>query len=297
MCQRRYGDGSAERIASVTRRRIPGKIGCGPHAWRAIWWYGHVGGSSSSDSDREEGLRRRIADLERALSLRDEFIATLGHELRNPLSPVYLQLGHVIDTLAEGEGAPDRAGLLGKLEGLRARFEAFLASLDRLLEASRPGGSLALEFERIDLVQVVREVCSGMQSQLDAARSELVFEVTGPVCGLWDRLRLQQIAWNLLSNAVRYGAGAPIHVAVAGGDDRASLVVRDHGIGIADEDQARIFEPYERGAGKRPAGGFGLGLWIVRRLTAAMGGTIDVESRPGEGATFTVTLPARGDTD
>ena len=250
---------------------------------------GIVGGPSSSDSDREEELRRRIAELERALWLRDEFIATLGHELRNPLSPVYLQLRHIIDSLAEG--APDPAWLLGKLEGLHTRFESFLASLDRLIEASRPGGSLALELEPIDLVQVVREVCTGMQSQLEAAHSELVIDARGPVLGLWDRLRLQQITWNLLSNAVRYGAGAPIHVAVAGGDDRASLVVRDHGIGIADEDQVRIFEPYEQGAGKRPAGGFGLGLWIVRRLTAAMGGTIDVESRPGEGATFTVTLP------
>ena len=229
--------------------------------------------------------------------LRDQLIATLGHELRNPLSPVYLQLGHIIDTVAEGEGTPDRAWLLGKLDNLRTRFEGFLASLDRLLEASRPGGSLSLDLERIDLAQVVREVCAGMQSQLDAARSELVIEVSGPVLGVWDRLRLQQIAWNLIANAVRYGAGAPIHVAVAGGGEQASLVVKDHGIGIADEDQARIFEPYERASGIKPDGGFGLGLWIVRSLTTAMGGTIDVVSRPGEGATFTVTLPAIEETD
>lgn len=258
-------------------------------------------GRSSSSSDpglAEDELRRRIAELERALALREEVIATLGHELRNPLSPVYLQLGHLIDTLGEGDGAPDRAWLLGKLENMRTRFEAFLASLDRLLDASRPGGSLSLDLERIDLGQLVREVCTGMQSQLEAARSELVFEVQGPVLGVWDRLRLQQIAWNLLSNAVRYGAGAPIHVVVAGTEQHASLVVRDRGVGIAHEDQARIFEPYERGSiGRRSAGGFGLGLWIVRRLTAAMGGTIAVESRPGEGATFTVILPSLGDPD
>jgi signal transduction histidine kinase len=259
---------------------------------------GNVGGSSSSVTELEERLRQRIAELERAVAVRDEVIATLGHELRNPLSPVYLQLGHLIDTLAEDPAAaPDRAWLLAKLEGLRTRFEAFLSSLDRLLEASRPGGSLSLELERVDLGQLVRDVCAGMQSQLDAARSELVIEVTGPVHGNWDRLRLQQIAWNLLSNAVRYGAGSPIHVVVASEEDRASLVVRDQGIGISDEDQTRIFEAYERGAGVRPAGGFGLGLWIVRRLAAAMGGTIAVESQPGQGATFTVTLPALGESD
>jgi len=259
-----------------------------------------LGGPSVLDSDpTEDELRRRIAELERALALRDEVIATLGHELRNPLSPVYLQLGHLIDTIAEAPGAaPDPAWLLGKLESVRARFEIFLASLDRLLEASRPGGPLPLDLEQVDLGQVVRDVCAEMESQLRAARSELVVQVTGPVTGQWDRLRLQQIARNLLSNAVRYGAGAPIHVVVTGGNDNASLVVRDHGIGIAGEDQDRIFERYERGStGQRAASGFGLGLWIVRRLTAAMGGTIAVDSRPGEGATFTVTLPAPGDRD
>jgi two-component system, OmpR family, sensor kinase len=255
----------------------------------------HVGGSAHSDRELE-GLRRRVAELERALAVRDEVIATLGHELRNPLSPVYLLLVHLIDTL-EGSGAPpDRDWLLGKLENLRTRFESFLATLDRLLEAARPGGALSLELEPFDLGQVVHDVCAGMQSQMHAARSELVMSVSGPVAGIWDRLRVQQIVWNLLSNAIRYGAGAPIHVRVASEADHASLVVKDHGIGIADEDRARIFEPYQRGAGgKTSAGGFGIGLWIVRRLTDAMGGTIAVESRPGEGSTFTVTLPAAGD--
>lgn len=255
-----------------------------------------MGGPSQSDSSDAESLGRRIAELERALSLRDEVIATLGHELRNPLSPVYLQLGHIIETLEQGTGAPDREWLLAKLQGLRTRFESFLATLDRLLEAARPGGALSLQLERFDLGQVVGEVCAGMQSQLDAARSQLVFTVSGPVSGVWDRLRVEQIVWNLLANAVRYGAGGPIHVEVASRSEHAALVVKDHGIGIPDEDQARIFEPYERGAGGvKSAGGFGLGLWIVRRLTDAMGGTIAVQSRPGEGATFTVTLPALGD--
>ncbi len=258
---------------------------------------GNVGdSSSSSDSDLEaRELRKRIADLERALALRDQVIATLGHELRNPLAPVTLQIAHLIETLEQS--APDRRWLLARLERLSGRFDAFVASLDRLLEASGPGGALSLDLERIDLAQVVREVCAGMESQLEAASSELVFEVSGPpVCGLWDRLRLQQITWNLLSNAVRYGAGSPIHVSVASAEDRASLVVRDHGVGISDEDQARIFEAYERGSNKA-AGGFGLGLWIVRRLTTAMGGTIAVDSRPGEGSTFTVTLPAAGEAE
>ena len=258
---------------------------------------GNVGGSSSNQSQVAE-LRKRIAELERALAVRDQVIATLGHELRNPLSPVYLQLVHLLDLVGDPQAEPpDRDWLLAKLGGVKARFESFLATLDRLLEASSPGGALALELEPIDLVQVVREVCTGMQGQLEAARSELHLEVTGPVCGVWDRLRIQQIAWNLLSNAVRYGAGSPIHVAIESGEDRASLVVRDQGIGIAAEDLVRIFEPYQRATGVKTHGGFGLGLWIVQRLASAMGGTVAVHSSPGQGATFTVTLPVPGESD
>jgi signal transduction histidine kinase len=109
--------------------------------------------------------------------------------------------------------------------------------------------------------------------------------------GGWDRLRLEQITTNLLSNAIKYGPGKPIEITLAGDEQRATLRVRDQGIGIAAEDHGRIFERFERAVSPRRYGGFGLGLWIVRRVADALGGTIDVESRPGAGATFTVTLP------
>jgi signal transduction histidine kinase len=254
--------------------------------------------SSSADesSTREWALEQRVAELERALVVRDEVIATLGHELRNPLSPVYFQLSGVIDLIDAGT-PPEPEWMKARLVDMRRRFRAFLATLDRLLEASSPGGALDLQLEEVDLAHVVREVCAGMQGQLEAARTELRLAAHGPVRGLWDRVRVQQIAWNLISNAVRYGAGTPIDVVVDRDDDRASLVVRDQGIGIAPEDLVRIFERYERADENRRAGGFGLGLWIVRRLTSAMGGTIAVDSRPGEGATFTVTLPGSPDPD
>ena len=109
--------------------------------------------------------------------------------------------------------------------------------------------------------------------------------------GRWDAGRLHQILDNLLSNAVKYGRNKPIEVIVSALADKARLEVRDQGIGVAAEDQARIFERFERAASDRHFAGFGLGLWIVRRIVEAMGGRISVTSEPGVGSVFQVDLP------
>ena len=96
---------------------------------------------------------------------------------------------------------------------------------------------------------------------------------------------------NLVGNAIKYGKGAPIEVRVKRVGDLASVIVADHGIGIAAEDQPRIFQRFERAVSSRKFGGLGLGLWITSQLVEAHRGTIEVASEPGKGATFTVTLP------
>ena len=111
------------------------------------------------------------------------------------------------------------------------------------------------------------------------------------VFGLLDQLAVEQIADNLLSNAVKYGAGEPIEVSLVRHGTVARLTVQDHGIGITQEDQARIFGAFERAVTRREQGGFGIGLWVVRQLVDAMHGEVLVTSRPAEGSTFTVTLP------
>ena len=111
------------------------------------------------------------------------------------------------------------------------------------------------------------------------------------VRGYWDRLRVSQVVTNLLSNAVKYGRERPVDVRVRRGEGRAVLEVEDRGIGVAAEDQERIFGRFERAVSARHFAGLGLGLWIVRQLVEAHGGTIRVKSVPGEGATFTVALP------
>jgi signal transduction histidine kinase len=110
--------------------------------------------------------------------------------------------------------------------------------------------------------------------------------------GSWDRLRVEQVFRNLLSNAIRFGAGRPIEIAVDADHDFVRVSIRDHGIGIAPDQQSKIFERFERG-GEQRSGGFGIGLWIVRNICVAMGGAVSVESTLGEGACFTVMLPRR----
>jgi signal transduction histidine kinase len=112
--------------------------------------------------------------------------------------------------------------------------------------------------------------------------------------GRWDRLRVEQVLMNLLSNAFKYGSGQPIDVVVTSDGTTAKLTVTDHGIGIAAVDQRRIFDRFERASSAIHFGGLGLGLFITRQIVEALGGTIGVTSELGEGSTFTVELPLSG---
>ncbi len=165
--------------------------------------------------------------------------------------------------------------------------------VDGLLDVSRMRmGRLKLERQRFDLAALVRDVASRLEADAARAGCSLLVAAAAPVLGSWDPLRIEQIVTNLLSNAVKYAGSAPIEVAVESDARMARLVVRDRGVGIAPEDQRRIFERFERGASPRGArGGLGLGLYITRQIVEAHGGSIRVASRPGEGTIFVVELP------
>jgi signal transduction histidine kinase len=143
------------------------------------------------------------------------------------------------------------------------------------------------------MVGLVRSVVARLNEQALRAGSPIRATLRGKLCGTWDRFRVEQLVTNLLTNAIKYGAGKPVEVAVEEEGEHAVLRVRDHGIGIAAEDQARIFERFERAVSNRHYGGLGLGLWIARQVVEASEGTLAVESTPGEGSCFTVRLPTR----
>jgi signal transduction histidine kinase len=240
----------------------------------------------------DRALLEQIHVLKRELRIRDEFISAVGHELRNPVSPVFL----IIDRLRNALSGPSEtvavSAVLPHVENLGRRLLRFLDTLNRLLDISRlSAGRPDLVLDRVDLCEVAREVANGFEGELTASRSRLALDLQGSVVGTWDPVRLQQIIANLLSNAIRYGASKPIELSVHSSDADATLCITDHGVGVARADHERIFLRFERATGNPHRGGFGVGLWIVKELCEAMGGSITLQSVVGEGSTFTVRLP------
>jgi PAS domain S-box-containing protein len=245
---------------------------------------------------RDISVRRRLEDerahlletTRRALALRDEFLTVASHELRTPVTGVSLQLQQLGKLLERG-GAP--------VERLRAAADASLRELERLqtligrlLDAQVPPGDLALRREPVDLTDLVTDVAARLAVHAEQVGCTLTFDVPS-ITGSWDRLRLEQVLTNLLTNAFKYGAGRPVTISARADDVTARLEVRDHGIGIAREDAARIFDKFERAVPLSHFGGLGLGLYISRQIVVTHGGTIELDSERDAGAVFRIILP------
>jgi signal transduction histidine kinase len=132
-----------------------------------------------------------------------------------------------------------------------------------------------------DLADLARDVVSRLSEGAERAGSSLTLNADGAVRGTWDGFRLDQVLTNLIANALKFGRGRPVEVAVAGRDGEALLSVRDEGIGIAAEDHARIFERFERAVEDRSFGGMGLGLWISKQIVEATAAGSRSRARPG----------------
>ena len=130
-----------------------------------------------------------------------------------------------------------------------------------------------------------------MADEIARRNVRVTLDAPGPVAGAWDAVRVDQVVTNLLSNALKYGAGRPIEISVHGEPAHARLVVRDHGVGIPEDEQDKVFGPFARATTARYHPGLGLGLWIVQQIVQASAGRITLDSRVEEGSTFTVELP------
>ncbi|WP_205525529.1 ATP-binding protein [Pyxidicoccus trucidator] len=259
----------------------------------------------AQDQRVAEDLARRAAlaldnarlydEAQSAVRVRDEFITVASHELRTPLTPLQLTLATLARELWQDGIASHDARARHHLDLARAQVRKLTGLVGALLDVGRLNhGRMTLELAETDLGDVLKEVADWFGPEAAKAGSLLRIESAEDTRGHWDRLRLEQVVTNLLSNAVRYGAGGDIHARVEDLGDQVRLTVRDEGIGISPQDQERIFGRFERAVSGRHYGGLGLGLFITRSLVEALGGSIQVESRLKEGSTFIVTLPRAG---
>ena len=241
---------------------------------------------------RNKLLEAQRAELERASRMKSEFVTTISHELRTPINAL---LGYS-SLLQEGIFGEISDGQSSALDRMRASAEHLLKLINDILDLSMvEAGKLRLSVERIDLNTFIREVSETAHSIV--ARKALGFEVEiadGVPHLHTDATRLRQVLLNLLGNAVKFTEEGRVSLrALADGDDHVVIEVEDTGIGIGEDDIEAIFEEFRQAdqSVTRSFGGTGLGLAISRKLLTLMGGSVEIESKLGEGSTFRVRLP------
>ena len=252
---------------------------------------GEIIGALGMFSDLTE-RRQAEEERQRLEGDKDEFLAAVSHDLKNPLATIKATAQLLQRQAARGRTDPDR--LAAGLASIDAVSSQIVAQLDTLLEVTRErlGRPMDLERQVVDLVALTRQVAAEQQVITDRHQLEVIAGETELV-GHWDTSRLRRVLSNLLGNAIKFSPrGGPISVVVERDQDMAVLMVRDHGLGIPATDLPRIFEHFHRaGNVARSIPGTGIGLASVRHIVEQHGGTVDVASREGEGSTFTVRLP------
>lgn len=236
-------------------------------------------------------------ELRSAIDSREEFLSIASHELKTPLTSLQLQLTLLSRLTKKDSAATNRriSSLSTELLGSSIKLGRLL---DDLLDITRIRmGKLTLDKQIVDLKAAVSDSISFISEEADEKRINITLDAEQSVVGKWDPIRINQIISNLLSNAIKYGEGKSIEITVVADHkvNHAKLMVRDYGMGIPHDLQKTIFQRFERAVSGTKISGLGLGLYIVRQIAEAHGGSVSVESEPGKGSLFVVNLPLEKD--
>ncbi len=227
------------------------------------------------------------AKAQDAIALRDQFLAAAAHELRTPLTATRLRLNRLEKTIGDGSDATHV-----QLYSVRRAVKRLQRIVENLLQVGFINtGTLKLRREEIDVGSLADEVCEDLSADAARAGCELQREGQRHLLAWVDGARMKQVIQEMLSNAMKFGAGRPVVVAVFLEPPFVRIEVTDQGIGVHPEDIPRIFGRFERAASGRNIGGLGLGLFIAQKVAEAHGGSVEVQSIPGERTTFRLWFP------
>jgi len=237
-------------------------------------------------------------EAEKAIALRDEFLSIASHEFRTPLSVLKMQMQLLIEPLRKEKNE----FLLNSVKVADRQLARFCNLVEKLFDYSQiQSGQLMLEYSNCDINEVIRESVELLAPELKNAGCEVILNHKSTsesnnsesIKGEWDRLRLGQVFTNLLSNAIKYAPGKPLEISVSRDHEQVSIRFKDNGPGILEQDKDKIFQRFGRLKMTKLSVGLGLGLYIVRQIINAHGGTIEIESNVESGTTFVIHLPMK----
>ena len=221
----------------------------------------------------------------------DDALLSIGHDLRSPIAAAELAIRAVV---ARGrkpdEPLPLPPWAEERLLCTAERLQGLTRVLGDIIEVARPQPGRGDDV--VDLRGIVDEVVRQLLGQLQQSGCSLAVTSEGDTTGRWERAAVFQIIANLITNAVKYGAGRPVQVVVSRRVEAVRLEVHDGGVGIAAEEQRHIFEKFARARGNVGVEGHGLGLWIVARAARRLRAQLRVESTPSRGTRFIVDFPS-----
>lgn len=247
-----------------------------------------------TDRKKNEQTKILFEASQEALRIRNEFISIASHELKTPLTSIKLQTQ--MTQMAVNKNDPQAYS--------PERMKKFVAQIDKqanrlanliedMLDVSRISlGKLALDLEYTSINTLVNEALEALADHIKQSGNQVIVKMDSEVTAKVDRFRLEQVVINLLTNATKYGEGKPITLTLTNHGSEFSISVRDQGMGIAKENQERIFARFERAVAAKNISGLGLGLYISQQIVQAHRGNIVVQSAPNEGACFIVNIPA-----
>jgi PAS domain S-box-containing protein len=246
---------------------------------------------------KEEESKKILLELNEklkdALKTRSDFLAIASHELKTPLTSLILLVQAMKKYIGNGFNEIIREKIVKAIKQTETQLFRMTRLIDDMLDISRiESGKLTIKKEPFHLPELIHEIAQRLLPQIQTSSgSELKITRLDEATVCWDRLRIEQVITNYITNAIRYGQGSIIELCVEDQKDEVLISVKDYGSGIPKIDQTRIFNLFERGSGAKEVGGLGLGLFISKQIIEAHQGKVWVQSEVGEGSTFFALLP------